>query len=124
MNSGGWIEQIEVENNVLSDDGSILPNSQVITMSKLARDMTAASGRDFCISDKMANLIKAAGFVDVQEYKYKLPLGPWPADPKLKDVGKLFERFYKSGLQGWILHICTRILGVSVPCFAPSTCTN
>jgi len=61
----------------------------------------------------MKELIEQAGFVNVQERKLKLPLGSWATDPKLKDIGRFHERFYKTGLQGWLLQICTRTLGVS-----------
>ena len=34
--------------------------------------------------------MEEAGFVDVQEHILKLPVGPWPRDPRLKKCG-LFE---------------------------------
>lgn len=75
--------------------------------------MSRRIGRDFHVSDRMKSLIEAAGFVDVQETKYKLPLGPWSAEPKYKEIGKFYERFYKTGLQGWLLHTLTTGMGVS-----------
>ena len=113
MNSGGWIEQYELEIDAKTDDGSQIPNSQIMTNSSLTYELAAASGRDFHISYKMKAMLEQAGFVNVQEQKVKLPLGPWANDPKWKDIGRFFERFYKTGLQGWLLHICTRLLGVS-----------
>ena len=113
MNSGGWIEQYEIEIEAGTEDGFELPNSMIRKLNDIKDDMARASGRDFQISSKMKHLIEEAGFVDVQEQKVKLPLGPWPSDPKLKDVGRFFERFYKTGLQGWLMLICTRLLGVS-----------
>ena len=113
MNSGGWIEQLEVEINALSDDDSALPNSKIKELCELTKEMGLRSGRDFHISGRMKQKIEQAGFVDVQERKLKLPLGSWATDPNLKDVGRFYERFYKTGLQGWLMHICTRALGVS-----------
>ena len=113
MNSGGWIEQYEVEIDVSSDVDSELPNSEIRKLNDICHEMARVSGRDFQISSKMKHLIEAAGFVDVQEQKVKMPLGPWASDPKLKDIGRFFERFYKTGLQGWLMQICTRLLGVS-----------
>lgn len=113
MNSGAWIEQMEVEIEALTDDEEILPNSQIRSLCDFTREMSAAAGRDFQISSAMKRKIEEAGFVDVQEQRLKLPLGPWPTDPKLKDVGRFYERFYKTGLQGWLLQICTRTMGVS-----------
>lgn len=114
MNSGGWIEQYEIEIDAMTLESELPPeDSEIRRISDLKADMGRAIGRDFQISYKMKELIEAAGFVDVQEQKVKLPLGPWASDAKLKDIGRFFERFYKTGLQGWLMHICTRFLGVS-----------
>ena len=113
MRSGGWIEQIEVEINALCDDDSALPNSKIKELCAFTKEMGIASGRDLLVSSSMKQMIEQAGFVDVQQQKLKLPLGSWASDPKLKDVGRFYERFYKTGLQGWLLQICTRTLGVS-----------
>ncbi|KIY02348.1 uncharacterized protein Z520_02486 [Fonsecaea multimorphosa CBS 102226] len=111
MNSGAWIEQLELEIDAHTDDQSELPDSQIMKLCRFVDDMTAATGRDFRASSKMKTAIEAAGFVDVQEQRVKLPLGPWASDPKFKDIGRFFERFYKTGLQGWLLQICTRVFG-------------
>lgn len=114
MNSGGWIEQLEIEIDAMADDETNDPNSYVKNLARYSMEMTRAHGRDLQISTGMKKMIEEAGFVDVQEQKLKLPLGPWSADPKMKELGKFFERYYKTGLQGWLLHICTRSMGVSV----------
>ncbi|OCT50058.1 putative SAM dependent methyltransferase [Cladophialophora carrionii] len=111
MRSGGWIEQYEMEIDARTDDPDEPTDTEIVKLSRIAEDMAKATGRDFKISTKMKHLIEEAGFVDVQEQKVKMPLGPWASDPKLKDIGRFFERFYKTGLQGWLMHICTRFLG-------------
>jgi len=113
MNSGGWIEQIEMDINAQSDDTSPSSNSKVRELCTFTQQMGTASGRDLYISKSMKTLIEEAGFVNVQERQINLPLGSWAADPKFKDIGRFFERYYKTGLQGWLLQICTRTLGVS-----------
>jgi hypothetical protein len=115
LNSGGWIEQLEVEIDAFTDDETEDPNSYIKGLCDYSTEMTRAAGRDFQVSTSMKRMIEEAGFVDVREQKLKLPLGPWSTDPKMKDVGRFYERFYKTGLQGWLLQICTRKLGVSIP---------
>ncbi|KEF56988.1 uncharacterized protein A1O9_07178 [Exophiala aquamarina CBS 119918] len=112
MSSGGWIEQLEVEIAAMADDETNDLYSYIQSLARYSQEMSRAAGRDFQISTGMKKMIEEAGFVDVQEQKLKLPLGPWSTDPKMKEVGKFFERYYKSGLQGWLLHICTRSMGV------------
>ena len=61
----------------------------------------------------MTDMIRAAGFTDVKEAKYKLPLGPWSTDPKYREIGKFFELFYKTGLQGWLMRPLTEQYGMT-----------
>jgi hypothetical protein len=51
-----------------------------------------------------------AGFVDVEEHILKLPVGPWPKDKRLKNVG-LFEMVnMDEGLESLSLMLFTRAL--------------
>ncbi|KAJ9616526.1 hypothetical protein H2200_000245 [Cladophialophora chaetospira] len=111
MNSGGWIEQYEVEIQATNVSNSELPGSEIRKLSDISYEMARVSGRDFQISHKMKHMIEEAGFVDVQEQKVSMPLGPWARDPKFKEIGEHFEKFYKTGLQGWLMQIWTRYLG-------------
>lgn len=65
------------------------------------------------IQPQMKNLITAAGFVDVVEYKFKWPLGPWSNDPRLKDIGRWNMHSWEIGLEGWTMALLTRCKGVS-----------
>lgn len=64
----------------------------------------------------MADLIRSAGFVDVVERVYKWPIGPWSADPKLKELGRWNLLNWEEGMEGWLLAVYTRVLGVSASC--------
>ena len=112
LEPGGWIEQTEVEIKAHCDDETGNPDSEIEKLVGFSYDMGAAYGTDFRIADRMKEEMEAAGFDQVKEVKYKLPLGPWSADPKYKEIGKFYERFYKTGLQGWLMHILTTRLGV------------
>lgn len=113
MQSGGWLEQIEVEIKSYCDDDTRIPDGAIEHLADLSRKMSAAHGAHFNIAENMTSIMRDAGFTDVREAKYKLPLGWWSADPKYKEIGKFYERFYKTGLQGWLMHICTKTMGVS-----------
>jgi len=102
---------MEVEIDALTDDPEILPGSQIRALTEYTKEMTVATGRDFQLSIGMKGMIEQAGFVDVQEQRLKPPLGPWATDPKMKDLGRFYERLYKTGLQGWLLQLCTRNMG-------------
>lgn len=115
MQAGGWLEQTEVEIKVYCDDDTANPDSQVEKLAKLSHDMSDAYGTDFQIAGRMKEEMEAAGFEDVREVRFRLPLGPWSADPRYKEIGKFYERYYKTGLQGWLMRILTTKFGVSMP---------
>ena len=115
MESGAWIEQIEVEIKAYCDDDTGDPNSALEQLANMSKDMSAAQDLDFNIAENMARMMTQAGFTDVKEAKYKLPLGWWSVDPKYKEIGKFYERFYKTGLQGWLMQVWTKSMGVSSP---------
>jgi hypothetical protein len=115
MNSGGWIEQAEIDIAVHCDDDTDKPDSELKKLVEFSHEMGAAFGTDFHIARGMKQLMEAAGFEKVREAEFKLPLGPWSTNPRYREIGKFFERFYKTGLQGWLMHICTTKFGVSRP---------
>ena len=41
------------------------------------------------------------------------PIGPWPKDPHLKELGRWGERNWADGMEGWVMALFTRMLGVS-----------
>lgn len=55
--------------------------------------------------------LEAAGFQNVEVRKYKLPIGPWPADKKLKEVGLFQLAAMLDGIDGLTLALWTRSLG-------------
>jgi hypothetical protein len=113
MENGGWIEQTEIEISAYCDDNTREPNSAVEELAELSHELGKAYGTEFRIADRMEAEMRNAGFVDVINTKFKLPLGPWSADPKYKEIGKFYERYYKTGAEGWIMHILTQRMGVS-----------
>jgi len=101
------------------DDGSIPPGSMWETSAELAIECGELFGKTMLIQTQMKDLIVAAGFVDVVEYKFKWPLGPWSNDPRLKDIGRWNMHLWDIGLEGWTMALLTRYKGVSNPSLFP-----
>lgn len=63
----------------------------------------------------MASLVKQwyleVGFVDVQERMYKIPTNGWPKDERLKEMGKMWERQWQTGLSGFSFWLFNRAFG-------------
>src|SRR5436190_10839127 len=66
---------------------------------------------DLARDQKLYNWMTEVGFVNVKEHPFKLPLGPWPADPKMKDVGNYNLATTDQGLEGYAVYLFTKVLG-------------
>ncbi len=58
-------------------------------------------------------MITDAGFEDVVEVKYKWPLGEWPVDQRLKDIGRWNAQHWLEGMDAWSMRVLTQYMGVS-----------
>lgn len=67
----------------------------------------------------MTQDIEAAGFQDVVETIYNVPLGGWAADTKLRDLGHWCLLAIDLGLEGYAMAMLTRVLEV---CFSEFIC--
>ena len=121
LGAGGYIEHTEYGVIIKSDDGSIVEGDPWDRCNKLVIQCSEAFGKTLRIQENMRDLMEEAGFVDIVETKFKWPIGPWGATPKLKDVGRWNQTHWVEGLEGWTLAILTRVMGVSRPSIPRTT---
>lgn len=114
LKPGGWIEHTEVGIAALCDDGSLPEDNVLRTWAPNTIPAAEKSGRPINTTDTMRGTIEKAGFVDVREKEYKLPVGPWAKDPVLKEAGRLNYHHWASGLEGWGMWLLTKF-GVPQP---------
>jgi hypothetical protein len=55
-----------------------------------------------------------AGYTDIQEKIFKLPVGPWSSDRKMKEIGAWNQHYMLQGLEGMCLFLFTKVLDVSL----------
>lgn len=60
----------------------------------------AVFGRDLAAVLKTPQLLKDAGFVNIEERVVKLPIGPWAKDKKLRTAGLYLRASIEDGLDG------------------------
>lgn len=67
---------------------SDLPLFRTLSMLREASEITGRtfSGEAYSFKDQMRN----AGFVDIEETKIRVPLGPWHTDATQKEIGRYF----------------------------------
>lgn len=83
-------------------------------MKQLFTEVGEITGQSFRISDTMETAIQEAGFVNVVEKVFKTPMGCWPSDQKLKEIGKWALLGFDIGLEGYAMASMTRVMGVSL----------
>lgn len=107
LQQGGWIEQVEPDVVFTSDDGSLPEDSFMRTWGPNTMSAAEKTGRRIDITNTMRAGIEKAGFIDVHEKVYKIPIGTWPKDPLLKEVGRLGYHHALSGMEGWGMWLLT-----------------
>lgn len=114
MISGGYIEQVELDIQPKSEDGSLPADSILFQWNTVARDWARATGKTFLVANELKRQIADAGFVDVVEQVFKLPLGTWSSDERFRNIGRFYQQFWREGMEGWVMAIATRYLGASL----------
>lgn len=82
------MEHLEAAFPLESDDDSI-PNPTRIGEWMYWLDMAGSvTGKSFKIAEQLKEWMIGAGFQNVTEKVYKLPIGGWPKDEKFKAIGQ------------------------------------
>lgn len=98
-----------------SDDGTLTPDSPLVTWVQIFKDIGEKIGRKFFWN--AGKTFRAAGLENVHEHIVKVPIGTWPKDKHLKEWGAWNRQFLLQGLEGFAIRGMTEILGVSCPCW-------
>ncbi|KAJ5556760.1 hypothetical protein N7494_000675 [Penicillium frequentans] len=107
LEPGGWIEQMEFDVRVRSDDGSLKKEHQLWGWGDMFIRCAERAGRALNTHETMRRAIEKAGFVDMHEEKNKIPLGPWAKDKLLKEAGHLQYAHWNAALEGWAMWLLT-----------------
>jgi len=110
---GGWIESIEAKVPYQSDDNTLPADSKLIQWSLTGMEASEKIGKSFDIATKTKGWIQDAGFVNVKETILPVPVGVWPRDKRMKEIGQANLINMLEGLEGFSMAVYTRILGWS-----------
>ncbi|OAQ57266.1 methyltransferase [Pochonia chlamydosporia 170] len=105
LEPGGWFESQEVDCNISCDDGTLDPSGPLVSW---ISDLILASdklNRPALIGATLKEVYERVGFVDVQQRVYKVPLGPWPKNRFLKQIGLLWGANILQGLSAFSYHL-------------------
>lgn len=113
LKPGGWMESQDLYIIPQCDDNSMPDDWAFKEWTAYMDDAAMDADRPLRTANKLKRWYTEAGFVDVHEKVYRLPINGWPRDPKLKQIGIWWEQSHIWGLQGFSLAHFTRVLGWS-----------
>lgn len=59
--------------------------------------------------EKMRERIEEAGFINIHQQDYKMPIGSWPKIQVYKDAGRLCKQQTEAGSHGFCLWLLTKV---------------
>lgn len=98
-----------------SDDRSFPKDSLIEQSGPLFSRFAQQMGKPFDSIDKSKARIEAAGFKNIQEKWYKVPLGEWVKNPLLKEAGKFCKTQVLEGLEGYCMFLFTKVSSIDYP---------
>jgi len=108
LKPGAWMESQELMPTVYCDDGTMGSDYGFADWVRTQDQAAMNVGRPLRIANKLKRWYEQAGFVDVHEEVFKLPINSWPKDPQFKMLGRFNETNLLDGVQAWSLQLFTR----------------
>lgn len=106
------MELTELAMSAHCDDGTMTPDNALKLHIDYLYESLVKMGRPPPDLDFLQNLLKSAGFEDVQALKAKEPVGPWPQDPRLKRAGAMVLLHSETFFDSYGMAAFTRVLGM------------
>lgn len=105
------MESQEIEHVPRCEDDTMLEDDLVLQYWLNVTAGLAKAGVDFRIAPKLAQMMRDAGFINVTERVFFTPIGPWPKNRALKEVGMYWRAVLLEGVEAISLAPFTRGLG-------------
>jgi len=110
LEPGGWCEFQDFDLQYYSEDGSLAPDDPLFFWISTLLDAARSLNREPNPGSQLEGWVKAAGFRNVVHKRYRIPIGAWPLDPALKEIGLLNHAQISGGLEGLSMRLYTNVL--------------
>ena len=111
LRPGGIIEIIDMDLNYTSDDGTVTPKNRLRVFFDQLVSAMGTRGIRLTIAPEVPMILNNTGFVNIRYENPKLPMGWWPRDPRLKEIGLWQYAQFMDALHGIAMGAFTKILG-------------
>lgn len=113
LKSGGFLEMQSFRIEIFADDDSL--DKAVFTKQwvSLLQEAAIKHGKPMANMDEWPDKMRKAGFEDVTMHILKVPMNPWPKDPKQKAIGRYMQFEQEQAAPGYTNALLSRILGWS-----------
>ncbi|KAE8140213.1 glycosyl hydrolase [Aspergillus pseudotamarii] len=111
LKPGGYLELQESVNTLYAEDDSLPPDCNTVKMMDALKEGCLRIGQTMDPAPHMHGWVEDAGFTIVDERKFKLPLGNWPRNKRLKECGSFNRVNFVEGVDAFTASILPDILG-------------
>ncbi|KAL1973151.1 hypothetical protein VTN31DRAFT_6693 [Thermomyces dupontii] len=110
LKPGGWIELTDFETWAHTDDNSLPETSAYHEFQVKLNEAAIQFGKEMNVAPKLRGFVKDAGFANVVEDARKVPLSPWPQDPRLKELALYMNLQMMESIEPYSLALFSRVL--------------
>jgi SAM-dependent methyltransferase len=111
LRPGGWLEMQEFEAVIRSEEDPDLTSAPWIKEWQGKLDEASSMfGKGMNVAATHKDKLVDAGFVDVHDDVYRIPIGRWAKDPKLKELGMYEAAQVLDSVEPFTLGLFTRVL--------------
>ncbi|KAI0012563.1 tam domain protein [Xylariaceae sp. FL0662B] len=112
LEPGGWFEAQELLSTIGCDDDSMTDDYPLKRLFDDLEDCSRIENRPIDIAKTYKQGLINAGFVDVTETVYKIPVNGWPRNKAYKTLGEMWNVNFVDGIQGIALALLHRARGL------------
>lgn len=113
MKPGGFIEGQEILPTPCCDDATMPFDWPFLEWNEYLHEAADQANRPITIAKNLKRWYEEAGFVDVQEKVFRVPMNPWAKDKHLKMLGSMMEENWMTGIGGFSMGPFSRALNWS-----------
>jgi len=113
LKPGGWFETCDENIDIYAEDGTMPDDFPVKIWCEKVRRGCDLMGKTAVVQPHIEEWMQNAGFVNIKQKLYKVPIGTWPKNKEQKKIGALNLLNMLMGADGFTLAIYTRLLKIS-----------